>query len=280
MINFSTTLTRTIQTFLCTGCICFFTFYCDLYSTQAEQNKKEISHKVYNDFSIPAKCEQLILCIAPNWNTSHATLSFWERNEQGFWEKKIQDWPARLGRNGLAWGRGISEMTRSGSGGKPIKRSGDGRSPAGVFELGDAYGYASSFPTQLAYHQVTEKDLWVEDGASKFYNAHAFTPHGKGPRNAWEKKQQMKQNDHAHSLKLFIKHNASPDTIPGMGCSLFFHIWRRDGALPSSGCVVMPEHNLKKMLQALDPSKEPLLALFSKDVYRARQKDWRLPSLE
>ena len=253
----------TCRSYLFAGFICLLCFNCQESPLRAA------------DWSIPAGCDQLILGIAPDWNSSHATLSFWERDANGFWHKKISNWPARLGRNGLAWGRGISEAGESA--GALVKHTGDGRSPAGVFALGDAYGYADTCPTKLAYHRVTEKDLWVEDESSRFYNAHAFTPHGGAPRNAWEKKQQMKQNDHAHSLKLFIEHNAPPHAVPGMGCSLFFHIWRQNGARPSSGCVVMPEESLMNMLKKLDPSKEPLLALLPKSIYRSNRKNWNLP---
>ena len=45
--------------------------------------------------------------------------------------------PAVVGRNGLAWGRGVRTDLPAG---EPQKREGDGRAPAGIFKLGPAFG--------------------------------------------------------------------------------------------------------------------------------------------
>jgi len=47
--------------------------------------------------------------------------------------------PRELGRAGLAWGLGLHGNPPFPG---PIKREGDGRSPAGAFELSSAFGYA------------------------------------------------------------------------------------------------------------------------------------------
>ena len=51
----------------------------------------------------------------------------------------------------------------------------------------------------------------------------------------------MKQGDDAHALKLFIAHNAPPNAVPNAGSSIFFHIWRRDGAASTAGCTTMEQ---------------------------------------
>lgn len=88
----------------------------------------------------------------------------------------------------------------------------------------------------------------------------------------WEFKQQMKLNDYAHSLKLFIRHNAAGDQghpVAGGGSSIFFHIWRRDGQAPTAGCTAMSEENLRAMIAWLDPSKHPLYVLLPSREYPA-----------
>lgn len=78
--------------------------------------------------------------------------------------------------------------------------------------------------------------MWVDDPASPLYNQHFVLKHD--PVTPWEFKQQMKLNDYAHSLKLFIRHNAASGRekpVPGAGSSIFFHIWRRVGELPRRG---------------------------------------------
>ena len=96
----------------------------------------------------------------------------------------------------------------------------------------------------MSYRQVTTRDLWVEDPASPHYNKHLILSHE--PRDPWEKKAQMRQNDYPHSLKLFVAHNVYPKPIPGAGSSIFFHIWRSGGTSPTAGCS-----SLKKFTYAL-----------------------------
>lgn len=220
------------------------------------------------------KSEQLIIGLAPDWNNSYVTLQAWERSSpQAPWQPTSQTWKGRLGKNGLAWGRGLHGMNEKGL----SKKEGDGRSPAGVFSLGGVYGYAPSLNCHpaLHYHTISETDLWVEDPASPHYNQHLRL--SRTPITEWEKKQQMKQNDPAHSLKLFIHHNALPNIAPGAGSSIFFHIWRREGEAPSSGCTVMAKENLEALIRWLNPEKYPLYVLLPSPVYQEKRASWQLP---
>ena len=93
-------------------------------------------------------------------------------------------------------------------------QEGDWRSPAGVFAIGGAWGYDATIAKcpLLSYRQVTSRDLWVEDSESPQYNRNVILDHE--PATPWEKKQQMKQSDPAHALKLFIGHIAPPAATP------------------------------------------------------------------
>jgi L,D-peptidoglycan transpeptidase YkuD (ErfK/YbiS/YcfS/YnhG family) len=146
-----------------------------------------------------------------------------------------------------------------------------------VFYLGGVWGYAATIRKhpQLTYHQVTPRDLWVEDPASPDYNKHLALDHE--PGTAWEKKQQMKQTDPAHALKLFIAHNAPPKVVPGAGSSIFFHIWRADGGKPTSGCTSMNEERLRWLIARLDPARKPVYVLLPKDSYASLRASWKLP---
>lgn len=227
-------------------------------------------------FSIPAATRQLIVALAPHWDDSSASLQRWEKTGET-WNPVGTPIPTRLGKSGLAWGRGLHPTGLPG----PQKKESDNRAPAGVFTLGGAYGYApsASIPRKpsLSYHQVTPSDLWVEDTTSPDYNRHLRLPTGTLPRTDWEKAQQMKQNDPAHSLKLFIAHNAAEQTLAGAGSAIFFHIWRQDGAKPSSGCTVMPETDLKTLIAWVDPARNPLYVLLPREVYENYKAAWNLP---
>jgi L,D-peptidoglycan transpeptidase YkuD (ErfK/YbiS/YcfS/YnhG family) len=196
--------------------------------------------------------------------------------KDGAWVQSAGPWSGRLGKNGLAWGLGLHPVPTGGS----AKREGDLRAPAGVFALGGAYGYAPAIEKApgLPYRQITSRDLWVEDPASPDYNRHRRLE--SEPGTAWEKKQQMKQGDPAHSLKLFVAHNPAPGAVPGAGSSIFFHIWRAGGAKPSAGCTVLSEAHLRKLIASIDPSKNPVYVLLPEEEYRRSAREWKLPAVE
>jgi len=223
-------------------------------------------------FQIPASSSQLILGIADTWDSSHTTLRFYERSK-GKWQTVGPAIPARLGRSGMAWGLGLHPLPKDAT----MKKEGDGRAPAGVFALGGAWGYAKDIQRhpKLPYKQVSPHDLWVEDPAHSFYNHHVVLPHA--PKTPWEKKQQMKQTDPAHALKLFIKHNAPPGVAQGMGSSIFFHIWRADGAKPTAGCTTMAAPQLQQLIARIDPTQNPLYVLLPRTEYERVGKSWKLP---
>jgi len=127
----------------------------------------------------------------------------------------------------------------------------------------------------MPYTQITSRDLWVEDPDSPDYNRHIRLD--AEPATAWEKEQQMKQNDPAHALKLFIEHNAAATIRPGAGSSIFFHIWRGGGSKATAGCTTMSEPNLRSLIAALDPSKNPLFVILPEDDYTRLRDTWKLP---
>ncbi len=228
---------------------------------------------------IPSDTRQLIIGIAPDNNTSHVTLSMHEKSDSG-WKPVGSAWKGRLGKNGLAWGLGLHPTNLPGL----KKMEGDGRSPAGIYRIGSeagfVFGYAPSIKKlpSLPYKKITTRDLWVEDPNSPYYNQHLLL--NREPQSKWEKEAQMRQNDHAHSLKLFIAHNqATPKkpAVPNAGSSIFFHIWRDGGNKPTAGCTTMDEMKLKETISKIDPSKKPVYVLLSADDYKKYRVSWKLP---
>jgi len=223
-------------------------------------------------FQLPADSSQCIVAVADDWNSSTATLTFHEK-KNGKWIATQKSWSVRLGKSGLAWGRGIHPVPSRAT----LKKEGDMRSPAGVFDLGGAWGNDARIKKhpQLFYRQVTSRDLWVEDPKSPQYNRNVILEHE--PATTWEKKQQMKQNDYPHSLKLFIAHNAPPRVVPGGGSSIFFHIWRGGGSKPTAGCTTMAEDRLRWLIATIDPNKRPIFVLLTKADYEKYRSSWKLP---
>ncbi|MDD3500409.1 MAG: hypothetical protein PHS85_08640, partial [Sulfurovum sp.] len=101
---------------------------------------------------IQAQSNQLIVVTTENWSASEGKLQRYERIDTK-WEKVGKSIEIKLGRNGLGWGRGlhtIPDNTRF------IKKEGDGKSPAGIFELKQAFGYV---PFQIDYPY----EIYTED---------------------------------------------------------------------------------------------------------------------
>ena len=218
--------------------------------------------------------KQLIVGIAANWDSSYVTLTHYERGKLGNWNK-VGSWKGRLGRNGLAWGIGFHDIPA----GAKMKREGDGRTPAGIFDIGGgAWGYASSIKKQAAlpYHKITTRSLWYEDTKSPYYNSFRVIDHE--PKTTAEKKAQMRQNDYAHALKLLISHNYfKSQKTPGFGSAIFFHIWRGGGSKATAGCTTMSEANLKTMISFIDPKKKPRFVILPKAEYEKYRELWKLP---
>lgn len=223
---------------------------------------------------VPRNSSQALVGIANNWNSSSVTLTLMEK-KAGRWQAVGSSWQARVGKNGLAWGLGLHPRSAA-----PGKREGDWRAPAGIFKIGGAYGYAAHIQRspQLPYRQITRRDLWSEDSASPSYNRHIILKHL--PTTRWEKKAQMRQNDHAHSLKLYIAHNDAilgGKPTPSAGSAIFFHIWRDQGKRPSAGCTTMHETHLKQLIARIQPAKNPVYILLPKAEYQQLKQSWKLP---
>ncbi|MDB6077879.1 MAG: hypothetical protein JWO82_1626 [Akkermansiaceae bacterium] len=223
-------------------------------------------------FELPEASNQCVVGVTKGWNSSDVSLTTYEK-KGGKWVKVAGPWQGKVGKSGLVWGLGISPRPKDAT----IKTEGDNRAPAGVFRIGGAWGYDATIKkaADLPYRQVTARDLWVEDPASPSYNQHLVIDHD--PVTAWEKKQQMKQGDYAHSIKLFIAHNAPPQAKAGAGSAIFFHIWRGEGSKPTAGCTTMPEDQLRGMIKWVDPKKQPVYVLLPDSEYAAKRDAWKLP---
>jgi len=223
-------------------------------------------------------CQQILLGIAPDWNSSKVQLALFERDEKGKWQQLTETSSARLGRAGLVWGLGYHRNPPHAR----IKREGDGRSPAGVFPIGGLWTYTNktlSHHPNLETHKISPADLWVSDiRYPKLYNRHLRLSHP--AQTAWEKNEQMRQNDPAHSIKLLIGHNTKDiknGPVLGAGSSIFFHLWRDKGGKPTAGCTSMDERILRQIIARLDPAKRPCYVLLPRNEYIKKRQAWKLP---
>jgi L,D-peptidoglycan transpeptidase YkuD (ErfK/YbiS/YcfS/YnhG family) len=226
-------------------------------------------------WKLPATTTQLVVGVAASWDSSRVTLQRFERADGG-WKVVGATMPGRLGSAGLVWGRGLHPRTSKMS----DKTEGDNRAPAGAFVLRRAFGYDPSWATKtlLSYVTVGKRDLFVEDAKSPQYNTYVRLDHD--PSTAFERKEQMKQADPAHRLKIVVEHNVSPKPVPGRGSAILFHIWRADGSKATAGCTSVSDVSIEALMTWLDPQKSPVYVLLPVDEYRQREVAWGLPSLD
>ena len=179
-------------------------------------------------------------------------------------------WTVTVGRPGLAWGIGIHGAVRGDS---PIKREGDGKAPAGVFPLVEAFGFE---PAELAgvtrfpYRQITNALEGVDDPASRYYNR--IVDPASLPTRDWKSSERMRIPPYRWGA--VVGHNWKQE--PGAGSCIFLHVWEGAG-VATSGCTAMPEAEMLRLLRWLDDSKNPVLVQLPIDEYRRVRAKWKLP---
>jgi L,D-peptidoglycan transpeptidase YkuD (ErfK/YbiS/YcfS/YnhG family) len=220
---------------------------------------------------VPSNCMQLILGLAPDWNSMHGEVQLFERARDGRWAKVAGPFPVLFGKSGLAWGSGLAGQNEPGL----RKKERDGRAPAGVFKIGEIFGYDPSLPPggDYPYHQVTEADIWSDDPRSPDYNRHVVIDPKNPPYNYSHEK--MRSGDFAYRWLIEIRHNADPP-VPGLGSAIFFHI-RRGVNHPTTGCTTMAQPNLLKIVTWLRANWHPCYALLPISEYQRKWQDWDLP---
>jgi len=220
---------------------------------------------------IPADCSQLIVAIAPDWNSMRGRLQLFERSHGGMWSAVTSPVSVLFGKNGLAWGSGLAGQDEPGL----HKKERDGRAPAGVFAIGKVFGYDAKLPPggDYPYHQVTEGDIWSDDPRSPNYNRHIVIDPKNPPDNYTHEK--MRSGDFAYHWLIEIRHNSDPP-VPGAGSAIFFHI-RRGINRATTGCTTMAEPELVKMISWLREPKHPCYVLLPAAEYDKKWRDWDLP---
>ena len=224
---------------------------------------------------VPNDCEQLIVGLAPGWNSMRGELQLFERSAGGPWRRTGGPMPVLFGKNGLAWGRGLAGQQEKGL----RKRERDGRAPAGVFEIGRIYTYDAALPTGADYpfHQVTKADAWIDDVTRPDYNRFVTIDDPEHPP-LWFAKEKMRHQDFAYRWLVEIRHNSDPPA-PNEGSAIFFHI-RRGLARPTTGCTTMAESDLVKLITWLRADRRPCYALLTREIYAVKARAWNLPAPE
>ncbi len=212
---------------------------------------------------------RLLLVTTPDWNAVDGTLQRYERRGNG-WEKVGDRFAIVVGKNGLAWDPALlSKQTQRREG--PMKHEGDGRSPAGLFYVGETFGFADQAPTARKYIPLTAAIECVDDVNSMYY-AH-IVDRNSVPRLDWNSSEKMRDID-VYKLGMLVNYNVS-GTVRGNGSCIFLHIWKGPGR-GTAGCTAMEEARLQELVRWIGDQRTVLVQLPVTE-YEHLKQDWKLP---
>lgn len=217
---------------------------------------------------------QLLIVTTNNWDEEQGEIQFYERtNDDSIWTRIGTPMPVVLGKRGLAWGIGLHPTTIEMS---LKKMEGDAKSPAGIFSLGSAFGFATNSKMnhlKIEYLHLDEFIEAVDDQLSYHYN---HTVNNKEITIDWHSSEKMSKEP-LYAIGLVINHNF-PNPKAGMGSAIFFHIWEQEH-FGTKGCTAMSRENLTTILSWLKRDKNPALVQLPLFKYNELQNDWSLPIL-
>lgn len=220
---------------------------------------------------------QAIVVTSADWNATQAQMQRFERDAGGAWHQMGNAQPVVLGRNGSAWGIGLHPAQTDG----PQKKEGDGRNPAGVFAIGDAFGYAANADTRLHYRPMQVGNWCMDVPASPLYNRIVDAREvGEAAVQGSSEPMRLdlrKAGDMRYAQGFVIEHN--PRNVPGQGSCIFAHLWGAP-TQTTAGCTAMQGDTMQTLYAWLDPAKHPVFVLMPANEYVKRQTAWNLPALE
>ena len=220
------------------------------------------------------RSRQLVLVLSADWNADHGTLHRYERAGDA-WRAVSEAQPVMIGKSGSAWGLGLHAAGQRG----PRKREGDGRSPAGIFAIGEAFGYAPSTTTALPYAPMLGSSYCVDVSGSPFYNR-IVDAQVVGADAVAQATEPMRRDLHAdgdqrYRLGFVIEHNTQ--ARPMGGSCIFAHLWKSPSDA-TTGCTAMAADTMDALLRWLRPDAQPILVLMPMEEYSRLHARWGLPS--
>ncbi len=221
-----------------------------------------------------AQARQMVVVTTADWDADGGRMLRFEKDAAG-WRQVAAAEPVRIGRAGSAWGLGLhpdQPGTR--------KREGDGRSPAGIFGVGDAFGYAADAHTALPYRAMQASDYCIDVPGSPLYNR-IVDADEVGAAAVEGSTEPMRRDLHAdgdgrYAQGFVIEHN--PGNRSPAGSCIFAHVWKA-ADVATAGCTAMPPGRMAALLDWLDPAAQPVFVLLPEAAYARLQAPWHLPPL-
>jgi len=221
-----------------------------------------------------ARAGQVLLVTTADWNASAGTLQRFERTSDGVLAKVGPPMAVWVGKQGMAWRSDEGAPPPAVEG--PVKREGDGRSPAGILAFGDLWGYAEGAPAgvRLPYRRATDCDRCVDDPDHPDYNRLLRLPSAQAPVTWRSAEQLLLDTEHYRHMVVIHYNDARPR--PGAGSCIFLHVAVPPG-LATAGCTALTVGDLLDLLRWLDPARQPLLVQVPMPAFALARAAWGLP---
>ncbi|MEL6821149.1 MAG: hypothetical protein AAFP70_05275 [Calditrichota bacterium] len=221
---------------------------------------------------IPSDTSQLILVVTEDMNAPAGMLQRFEKDAAGSWVNNGAAIPTMIGKNGLGWGIGLHPEIEDGI----LKKEGDGKAPAGVFNLSSVFGFKPSDSTdmKMPYLHVTDALECVDDGSSIYYNR--IVSNDTIAQPDWNSSEKMLAVGETYAIGVTVDHN--PEQIAGRGSCIFLHIW---GGVddPTIGCTSVETKDMQRIAVWLDPDAKPVLVQLAEPDYQQLKEKWQLPAI-
>ena len=217
---------------------------------------------------------QVVMVTVADWAATTGRLTAFHRDPGGKWRPAGITTRVVVGRTGCGWGRGLHPEPKGGS----RKREGDGRSPAGVFSIGPAFGATDQIDTGLAYRCMGRHDWCIDLPDSPHYNQ-IVDDREVGLAAVAGSTEPMRRDlhldgDRSYALGFVVGHNC--DCLSGVGSCIFAHLWE-DEHTPTAGCTAMAEADLRALLAWLEADARPVFALLPMAESTRNAAAWGLP---
>jgi D-alanyl-D-alanine dipeptidase len=200
--------------------------------------------------------QQLIVVLATDMNSTTGVMSRYEKGT-GTYKAVGAVTPVVLGRNGLGWESGT----------EPLKREGDGKSPAGVFDITSTFGEDSIPNSRMPYWFVDDKLICIDDVNDTRYNTMSRLDATNPPKSF----ELMRRDDDVYRNGAVIDYNRAG--VIGRGSCIFLHL-NHANKRPTAGCTAMEEQPLLELIRWFDPQKHPKLLQIPKSACEQYQKEF------
>lgn len=180
--------------------------------------------------------KRLVLVTAGTIDSKHGILQTFERDTlQSAWQTASGPQPAMLGSQGIAWAQGYQSFAQPG---EPIQVEGDNRSPAGIFPLGQTFGFDhAGKPLHISLE--SNRHICVDDLASPYYNQ-IVSREMAGPGTHAEEMRSIP------TYRRGIVIDMPTDRDNRTGSCIFLHVWNDDSA-GTGGCIGLPENSVEEL---------------------------------